>query len=153
MLAPVASSVHRTHQDWFDATRPSRRLLKRMRGRKWPQHSPKFTVVTPVYNVKEDWLRGAVESVIAQTYPHWEMICINDHSTAPHIRPILDEMAARDQRVRVVHCATNRGVAPPPITGSPWRPATILRSWTMTIVSNHTPSIGLPRPCSKKSPT
>ena len=111
MLAPVASSVHRTHQDWFDATRPSRRLLKRMRGRKWPQHSPKFTVVTPVYNVKEDWLRGAVESVIAQTYPHWEMICINDHSTAPHIRPILDEMAARDQRVRVVHCATNRGVS------------------------------------------
>ena len=111
MLLPVASSGHPTHQEWFDATRPTPELLTRLRDRRWPSKSPKFTVVTPVYNVKEVWLRGAVESVISQTYPHWELICIDDHSSAPHIRPTLDELAARDPRVRVIHCATNRGVS------------------------------------------
>jgi GT2 family glycosyltransferase len=111
MLVPVANASHPTHQEWFDATRPSRLLLARLRRRRWPAHAPKFTVVTPVYNVKEKWLRGAVESVIAQTYPHWEMICVNDSSTSSHIRPTLDEFAARDPRVKVIHCASNRGVS------------------------------------------
>jgi GT2 family glycosyltransferase len=111
MLVPVTGDVHPSPQEWFDATRPSRRLLARLRRRTWPLHSPKFTVIMPVYNVREEWLRQAVESVIAQTYPHWQMICINDNSTEPHIRPTLDELAARDKRIRVIHCATNRGVS------------------------------------------
>ena len=53
----------------------------------------------------------AVESVIAQTYPYWELICINDHSSAPHIRPSLDELAILDSRVRVIHRETNGGVS------------------------------------------
>ena len=111
MLVPVTGTVHQNPQEWFDATRPSRRLLARLRRRTWPLYSPKFTVIMPVYNVREEWLRAAVESVIAQTYPHWQMICVNDNSTAPHIRPTLDELSARDRRIRVIHCATNCGVS------------------------------------------
>src|SRR4029077_4091612 len=98
-----------SHKGWFDPPRPSRHPLARLRRRSWPLHSPKFTVITPVYNVREDWLRSAVESVIAQTYPHWQMICVNDDSPAPHIQPTLDELSKRDRRVRVIHCENNRG--------------------------------------------
>ena len=69
---------------------------------------PRISIIMPVYNVREDWLRQAISSVIAQTYPHWELICVNDASPAPHVRPVLDEMAAGDSRVVVIHCAKNR---------------------------------------------
>jgi GT2 family glycosyltransferase len=69
-----------------------------------------LTILTPVYNVREDWLRTAVASVIAQTYPKWELILINDDSSLPHIKPTLDGFAARDPRVKVMHLAANGGV-------------------------------------------
>ena len=81
ILVPATTSETSSTTEWFERTRPSHRLLARLRRRPWPAEAPKFTVITPVYNVREDWLREAVGSVIAQTYPHWEMICINDHST------------------------------------------------------------------------
>ena len=49
--------------------------------------------------------------MIAQTYTNWEIICVNDCSSAAHIQPTLDELAARDARVKVIHCETNRGVS------------------------------------------
>ena len=110
MLVPAKDSAHANLQESIAWTCPSSRLLARMRRRRWPASAPKFTLITAVHNVREDWLREAIGSVIAQTYPWWEMICINDHSTAPHIRPVLDELSARDSRVRVIHCETNRGV-------------------------------------------
>ena len=73
--------------------------------------SPKITIIMPVYNVREDWLRQAIDSVIEQSYPFWELICVNDASSAAHIRPVLDEHASRDLRVRVIHCPKNRGVS------------------------------------------
>src|SRR5208283_3910385 len=63
------------------------------------------------YNIREDWLRLSIESVLAQTYPHWEIVCVNDASPAPHIEMVLDEMARRDDRIRVLHCSNNRGVS------------------------------------------
>ena len=96
---------------WFEQSRPGEVLLSKFRARRWPKRAPKFTVLTAVYNVKEDWLREAVESVIAQTYPHWELVLVNDGSPAPHIRPTLDELAARDPRIRVIHCPVNQGVS------------------------------------------
>ena len=38
------------------------------------------TVVTPVYNAA-DHLKEAVESVISQTDPEWEMILVDDGSS------------------------------------------------------------------------
>jgi len=41
---------------------------------------PKVSVIIPVYN-GERFLSEAIESVINQTYPNWEIIAINDGST------------------------------------------------------------------------
>ena len=81
------------------------------------RRSPRISIIMPVYNVREDWLRQAISSVIAQTYPHWELVCINDASPAPHIRPVLDEMASRDSRIVVIHSPTNKGVSSATNTG------------------------------------
>src|SRR5262249_15509398 len=56
--------------------------------------TPTISVLMPVYNVPEKWLRPAIESVVGQLYPHWELCLADDHSEAPHVRKVLDEYAA-----------------------------------------------------------
>ncbi|MFC5401737.1 glycosyltransferase family 2 protein [Cohnella soli] len=66
----------------------------------------KISVIMPVYNV-EAYICKSLESVVHQTYPNLEIICVNDGST-DRSGEICDEYARRDSRVKVVHQA-NRG--------------------------------------------
>lgn len=43
--------------------------------------SKKISVIMPVYNTKEEFLREAIESILNQTYSNFEFIIINDGST------------------------------------------------------------------------
>lgn len=65
-------------------------------------YKPLFSVLMPVYNVDEVWLRRAVESVRCQLYTRWELCVADDRSTRPHVRRVLEEYAALDPRVRVL---------------------------------------------------
>lgn len=67
-----------------------------------------ISVILPVHNVAP-YLRECMESVINQTYKNLEIICVDDGST-DESPAILDEYAARDPRVRVIH-QRNRGVS------------------------------------------
>ena len=69
--------------------------------------NPKFSLVVSVYNVQA-FLRECLDSVLAQTFPDWEVMCIDDGST-DESGIILDEYAANDVRFRVVH-QRNAGV-------------------------------------------
>ncbi|HEX8116811.1 MAG TPA: glycosyltransferase, partial [Pyrinomonadaceae bacterium] len=46
---------------------------------------PLISVLMPVYNVDEVWLRRAVESVLRQLYTRWELCVADDRSTRPHV--------------------------------------------------------------------
>ena len=59
------------------------------------------STVIPVYNV-EKYLRACLDSALAQTLKDIEIICVDDGST-DGCPGILDEYAARDSRVRVIH--------------------------------------------------
>ena len=60
-----------------------------------------ISVIVPVYKV-EKYLRHCVDSILAQTYPDFELLLIDDGS--PDGCPqICDEYAGRDPRVRVIH--------------------------------------------------
>jgi glycosyltransferase involved in cell wall biosynthesis len=72
-------------------------------------NSPLVSVVIPVYNA-ELFVAQAIESVLAQTYPHYELIVVNDASTDGTA-----EVLARYQghpKVRIHHNPTNLGMAP-----------------------------------------
>ncbi len=66
-----------------------------------PGRKDLVSIVLPVFN-GEDLLPEALESILAQTYPHFELIAVNDGST-DRTREILDAYAARDPRIVVVH--------------------------------------------------
>jgi GT2 family glycosyltransferase len=72
---------------------------------------PSISIIMPVYNTEEIWLRRAIESVQAQVYRNWEICAVNDASTKSHIKPLLDEYAALDPRIRVKHLSKKRGIA------------------------------------------
>lgn len=61
--------------------------------------NPLVSVVTPVYN-GEPFLSQCIESVLAQTYVHWDYTIVNNCSTDRTLE-IAQEYAARDPRIRV----------------------------------------------------
>jgi GT2 family glycosyltransferase len=65
-------------------------------------YRPLISVVLPVYDVEERWLRFALESVRRQLYQHWELCIADDHSPSPHVRRVLDEYVRADPRIKVV---------------------------------------------------
>ncbi len=67
------------------------------------EHSPSLSVIIPVYKV-EDYLERCVMSVVNQNYAPLEIILVDDGS--PDRCPqICDELAQRDERIRVIHKA------------------------------------------------
>ncbi len=62
-------------------------------------HDSLVSVVTPVYN-GERYLRECIDSVLAQTYEHWDYTIVNNCSTDRTL-DIAREYAARDSRIRI----------------------------------------------------
>lgn len=72
------------------------------------------SIITPVYQV-EPYLPQCLDSILAQTYPHWELILVDDGSK-DRSGSICDEYARKDGRIRVIH-TENRGAAAARNTG------------------------------------
>ena len=69
---------------------------------------PLFSVLVPCYN-QAHFLSAALDSLLAQTYAHWEAIVVNDGSTDATAH-VMENYAARDPRIRCFH-KQNGGVA------------------------------------------
>ncbi|MQA30638.1 MAG: glycosyltransferase [Luteitalea sp.] len=72
---------------------------------------PVVSILMPVFNTDEAWLGAAVESILQQLYPHWELCIVDDASKAPHIRPFLRTLADGDRRVTVKVLDLNEGIS------------------------------------------
>lgn len=71
------------------------------------KYKPLISIVMPVYNTDENQLLAAIASVRQQIYQEWELCIADDCSTSPHVRAILETVAAQDQRIKLVFRATN----------------------------------------------
>lgn len=97
------------YQEWirkYDTITEEDRLTIRDRIETLPS-KPTISILMPVYNVDEKWLRKAIESVIDQIYSHWELCIADDCSTKPHVRKVVEEYAAKDGRIKVVFRPVN----------------------------------------------
>ena len=59
-----------------------------------------ISVIIPVYNIQQH-LRECLDSVLGQSYPHLQVICVDDGST-DESPAILAEYAQKDPRVQVI---------------------------------------------------
>ena len=71
--------------------------------------SPRFSVVTPVYDTPADILRATIDSVTNQSFSDWELCLVDDASPSPHVEAVLAE-AATDPRIRLARRDTNGGI-------------------------------------------
>jgi glycosyltransferase involved in cell wall biosynthesis len=72
--------------------------------------SPLVSIGMPVYN-GERYLEAAVESVLAQTYPNWELV-VSDNASTDATEGMLRAYAERDPRIRYYRNAANIGPVP-----------------------------------------
>lgn len=78
------------------------------RGREHPAveivDAPRVSVLMATYD-RPEFLPDAIASVRAQSYPHWELVLVNDGGAS--VRELVD--GHRDERIRLVELDENRG--------------------------------------------
>ena len=106
LLSPHAEQDYQTWVRRYDTLRDSDRKAIHQQIAAW-ENPPKISVIMPVYNAPEKFLRLAIESVRAQMYPHWELCIADDASSQPHVRKVLEAYAQKDARIKIIFRAEN----------------------------------------------
>lgn len=103
---PMSPENDRTYAVWTFGNRLQEPAAS---GRAGPAAA--FSLLMPVYNPQPAHFRAALDSVLAQTYPHWELCVADDASTDPETTEILRQYMARDSRIRAVFRNRNGRIA------------------------------------------
>lgn len=72
----------------------------------------KFSILVPLYNTPEKFLRDVIQSVQQQTYKNWEL-CLADGSDAEHgyVGKLCQSFGEKDARIRYQKLQENEGIA------------------------------------------
>jgi O-antigen biosynthesis protein len=98
------------YEAWLARVEPTGAQLARMRLKARRQPGVRLSVLMPVYNPSPQHLAAAIDSVLGQVYPHWELCICDDASTSADVSAMLDHYALSDRRIRLVSRATNGGI-------------------------------------------
>ncbi|CAH2790515.1 MAG: Glycosyl transferase, group 2 family [uncultured Paraburkholderia sp.] len=97
-----------TYENWITVNEvPADEYASLAEAAKNWSNAPLISLVMPTYNSPEEYLRKALDSVIAQVYPNWELCIADDKSTQPQVKATLDEYMVRDPRIKVVYREAN----------------------------------------------
>ena len=117
---PMASWRERTKQesksrDWglFLPTKLSSVSSPSSRGtpsRSRQQEKPLFSLITPTYDTKPEWLAEAALSLLNQSFADWEWCIVDDGSQNRQTKKMLEHLSRVSPRVRV-EFATNAGIS------------------------------------------
>jgi glycosyltransferase involved in cell wall biosynthesis len=112
-----------TEQDeygrWFARHRVSAEEAAKLREQSRTfSYRPLLSILTPTFNPNDEFLTGAIESVIAQAYESWELILIDDGSSDSRAHALLKNLGQRDARIQIgvqehggISSALNTGLA------------------------------------------
>ena len=81
------------------------------------KNMPLVSVIIPVYNIGEKYLRHCLESVINQSYKNIEIIIVNDCSEFEDDEKIILEYASKDNRIKYIKHKENMGDGAARMTG------------------------------------
>ena len=104
--------------DWYPIY--ARALARRMANQRAAQDpAPLVSVICPVYRPALDEFHAAVQSVIGQTYPNWELILVDDASKDAALSAAMAGFVKADPRIKLhvakenagISAATNAGLA------------------------------------------
>ena len=70
---------------------------------------PKISVLLPVYNTAEDYLRECIDGILGQTFSDFELIIVNDASTDANVERVVKSY--EDSRIRYYVNEKNLGIS------------------------------------------
>lgn len=90
---------------------PDENVLQEQRNMHF-EEMPRISILTPLFNTPEKFLTEMMDSVLAQTYPNWEL-CLCDASDASHdgVERICREYAEKEQRIHYRRLTKNEGIS------------------------------------------
>ena len=97
---------------WIEASEPGGEELARQVQLATDLNNPsEISILIPVFNPRPGDLEAALNSLLAQTYPHWQACLADGGSTHPGARRVLEEFASHDPRFQVVWVGHNHGIS------------------------------------------
>ena len=72
---------------------------------------PLISLVMPTYKTEARYLREAIDSVLAQHYPEWELCIVDDGSARPDLEQVVEAYVASDNRIKFQPLAQNGGIS------------------------------------------
>src|SRR3712207_1196360 len=62
---------------------------------------PRISMMLVVSDADEVWIKSTVNSVLAQVYPYLELCICDNGSERPHVRQVLQDYAAGEERIKI----------------------------------------------------
>lgn len=87
----------KAYKSYGTLSMPTEEEVKRQRGTKFDKDI-KFSILVPLYNTPDRFLREMIDSVVNQTYVNWEL-CLADGSDNEHsyVKTVVDEYIEKDK--------------------------------------------------------
>ncbi|MEM2614514.1 MAG: glycosyltransferase [Nitrososphaerota archaeon] len=106
-------SLNEQYQIWLKKHELTEEVIEEMQEECNKFHyRPIISIVMPVYNTEKKWLEEAINSVIAQVYPNWELCIADDGSTKKEVKKVLQDFAAKcNGKIKVKYLKENCGIA------------------------------------------
>ncbi|MBI1869916.1 MAG: glycosyltransferase family 2 protein [Chlamydiae bacterium] len=100
------------YQYWIYKNTPDKKELKRQKelSSQYNYH-PLLSIIVPVYNPKKLDLIQCIQSVLNQSYDHWELCLADGGSDQSYVRKILEKFSRQDSRIKVSFLPQNLGIA------------------------------------------
>jgi len=86
---------------------PSTQELERQRCIRW-EHAPLLSILVPCYRTDKRYIKELMESVLAQTYPNWELILADATEDDSVVKRV---SSYQDARILYVHLDNNGGIS------------------------------------------
>jgi GT2 family glycosyltransferase len=96
------------YEKWIEIHEPKKKVL--FEKEKFLVN-PLLSIIMPTYNTPSQYLRYAINSVLAQSYPHWELCIADDASTHIKIKNILFEYEKKYTNIKVIFRKENGHIA------------------------------------------
>lgn len=92
---------------WIKNNEPNEEELEKQRNKKF-EYEPKISVIVPMYNTKEKYLKELLDSLINQTYTNWEL-CLADGSEEK--KEYVEPLIMQDKRIKYKFLNANKGIS------------------------------------------
>ena len=93
----------------FRSDIPLKRELKAQREAVFP-YMPKISIIVPLYNTPEKFLKEMIDSVYNQSYSNWQLVLADaSDKDLPHIKKVVDSYG--DNRIVYEKLAENKGIS------------------------------------------